>query len=108
MWRQSTPHRPLHPLPRFAGPVREDRLTRTHVVQLIAIAVMGATLMQIGYVAAFGGHIFPSGPIAPRPLSGVITSILRAEAEERRAAVAVGLRPFPHVVGAIYLRSVAA
>ena len=108
MWRQSTPHRPLHPLPRFAGPVREDRLTRTHVVQLIAIAVMGATLMQIGYVAAFGGHIFPSGPIAPRPLSGVITSILRAEAEERRAAVPAAPRPSPHDVRAIYLTSWAA
>ncbi|HEX9533117.1 MAG TPA: putative glycoside hydrolase [bacterium] len=108
MWRQSPPHRPLHPLPRIAGPVHEDRLTRTHFVRLIAIAVMGATLMQLGYVAALGGHIVPPGAIAARPLAGVMTSTLRAEAEERRAAVPAAPRPSPHDVRAIYLTSWAA
>lgn len=108
MWRQVPPHRPLHPLPRFAGPVHEDRLTRTHLVKLIAIAVVAATVMQLGYVAALGGHLFPSGTISIRPLGGVITSIQRAEDEERQAAIPPAPRPSPHDVRAIYLTSWAA
>src|SRR5713226_2376690 len=101
MWRQSPPHRPLHPLPRIAGPVHEDGLTRAHFVRLIAIAVMGAILMQLGYVAALGGHIVPPGAIAARPLAGVMTSTLRAEAEERRTAVPAAPRPSPRDAPAI-------
>src|SRR5574337_152126 len=101
MWRQSPPQRPLHPLPRFAGTVHEDRLTRTHLIQLIAIAVMGATVMQVGYAAALGGHIFPLEATVTRPPAGVIAPILRAEAEERRAAFPAALRPSPHEVRAI-------
>src|SRR5574337_871212 len=108
MWRQSPPHRPLHPRPRFAGPAHEDLLTRTQPIQLIAIAVMGATVMQLGYVAALGGHIFPLDAVVTQPPAGVIASMLRAEAEERRAAIPAAPRPSPHDVRAIYLTSWAA
>ncbi len=105
LWRRPSPHRPQYPLPRFAGPIHEERLTRRHLVRLVASSVVVAMAVNLVVVAGFGGHIFAPRPTVMRPPWRVSAPILRAEIAGRRTAVQAAPHPAPHDVRAVYLTS---
>lgn len=101
-----TPHRILHPLPHFSGPLREDGSTSSRLGWLAALALIVATTTQPGFVAAFGGRLRPAPNLWTRPPASAVDSLLRRADEQERHAVAPALpRPSPDIVRAVYLTS---